>query len=166
MRIHLLRHAEAEDRSESGRDEDRALSAAGIKRMRAIARGIASLETPFSAIYVSPLLRARQTAELVAAACRFTPTLKETKALIPGADVDTILHELAMAKVNKDRDVLLVGHLPHLGRLFGRLSTGRSDIEIPMKKASLAAFEVEGDPSLDRAELRYFLPPRVLEKLG
>ena len=53
----------------------------------------------------------------------------------------------------------------HLGRLFGRLSTGRSDFEIEMKKASLAAFDLRGDPSLDRAELRFFLPPRVLEKL-
>ena len=133
--------------------------------MRAIAHGMASLGTEFVAIYVSPLLRARQTAEPVALACRFKGTLKETKGLVPEANVDAILHELANAKVGKG-DVLLVGHQPHLGRLFGRLSTGRSDIEIPMKKASLAAFEVDGDPSLDRAELRYFLSPRILEKLS
>ena len=56
-----------------------------------------------------------------------------------------ILGELSVLKPAKDVDVLLVGHQPHLGRLFGRLATGRANLEIPMKKASLAAFEVDGD---------------------
>ncbi|MEO6324547.1 MAG: phosphohistidine phosphatase SixA [Thermoanaerobaculia bacterium] len=169
MRIHLLRHGEAEDRSSSGRDADRALTEAGAKRLRAIARGIASLGVEFSAIYVSPLLRARQTAEPVAAACGFAGGLTTTPALVPEAPLDAILDELALSAAGRSRtmlDVLLVGHQPHLGRLFGRLSTGRTDVEFPMRKATLAAFEIEGDPSLERAELRYFLPARILEKLA
>jgi hypothetical protein len=35
-----------------------------------------------------------------------------------------------------------------------------------MKKAGLAEVETEGDPSLGRAELKFYLPPRVLEELG
>jgi len=60
----------------------------------------------------------------------------------------------------------LVGHQPHLGRLFGLLLSGRYDLEIPMKKAGLAAFETGADPSLARAELKFYLPPRLLEELS
>ena len=35
-----------------------------------------------------------------------------------------------------------------------------------MKKASAAAFEIEGDPVSGRAELQFFLPPKVLERLA
>jgi hypothetical protein len=34
-----------------------------------------------------------------------------------------------------------------------------------MKKAGLAAFETGSDPSLGRAEIKFYLPPRLLEEL-
>ena len=74
-----------------------------------------------------------------------------------------VLHELARLAPGQRS---LVGHQPHLGRLFGLLLSGRSDLEVPMKKAGLAAFEAAADPSLGRAELKFYLPPRLLEKLS
>ena len=71
--------------------------------------------------------------------------------------------ELARLKAGS---VLLVGHQPHFGHLFGRLVGGRRDLEIPMKKAALAEFEVAGDPTLVRAELKSYLSPRLLEELA
>ena len=68
MLLYILRHAEAEALSPSGLDSDRALSEAGAKRMKAVARAISRMEPDFDAILVSPLLRARQTAEPEAAA--------------------------------------------------------------------------------------------------
>jgi hypothetical protein len=35
-----------------------------------------------------------------------------------------------------------------------------------MKKAALAAFDAGADPSLTRAELKFYLPPRLLEELS
>ena len=63
------------------------------------------------------------------------------------------------------RTVLVVGHEPHLGRLFGRLVSGRKETEVPMKKASLAVFEIHGHLGPDRADLRSYLPARLLERL-
>jgi phosphohistidine phosphatase SixA len=114
-------------------------------------------------VLVSPLVRARQTAEPVAAACRFERPIAETKHLAPNADPVEILHELARLG---PESALLVGHQPHFGRLFGLLVSGRADLEIPIKKAALAAFEAPADPSLGPAELKFSLPPRLLEKLG
>jgi phosphohistidine phosphatase len=160
--IHLLRHAEAEDVSPTGRDADRRLTEEGKKRMRAVAKAIAKLDPGYDAVLVSPLVRARQTAEPVAAACRFERPLIETKNLVPNADPVEILHELARLG---PESALLVGHQPHFGRLFGQLLSGRSDLEVPIKKASLAAFEAPADPSLGPSELKFLLPPRLLEKL-
>jgi len=161
--LHLLRHAEAEERSPAQLDEERRLTHAGEERMRLVARAIAAMEPGYGAILVSPLVRARQTAEPVAKACGFGRKLVETEALAPGADPEAVLHEVARGGW---RTVLLVGHQPHLGRLFGRLLTGREGFDVPMRKASLAGFECERDPALGKVELRFYLPPRLLERLA
>ena len=130
--------------------------------MRAVAKAIARLEPAFDAILVSPLVRAVETAEPVARACGFAEPLRESKALRPGAEPEVILEEVAKLGA---RNVLLVGHMPHLGRLFGRLLTGRDDVDVPLKKAALAAFET-ADPLSGTAELKFYFPPRHLEKLA
>ncbi len=163
MIIHLLRHAEAEDVSPTGRDADRRLSEDGRRRMKTVARMIAKLDPAYDAILVSPLVRARQTAEPVAEACGHREPLVETRALAPNADPVDILHELARLGPGT---ALLVGHQPHFGRLFGLLLSGRSDLEVSMKKAGFAAFDAGADPSLGRAELKFYLPPRLLEELS
>ena len=127
-----------------------------------MARAISRMEPDFDAILVSPLLRARQTAEPVAAACHFDGELLVSESLLPGSDPKNVLDELEGADW---KSVLLVGHEPHMGRLFGRLVSGRKDCEVPMKKASLAVFEIEAHLGTGRAELRSYLPPRVLERL-
>ncbi len=130
--------------------------------MRLVAKAIAKLEPGYEAVLVSPLVRARETAEPVAAACGLGRPITETKNLSPNADPVEVLHELARLGL---ASVLLVGHQPHLGRLAGLLLSGRSDLEVPMKKAALAAFEASADPTLGLAELKFLLPPRLMEKL-
>ncbi len=162
MLVHFLRHAEAEAFSPSGLDADRALTDAGTKRMKLVARAIAKMEPGFDAVFISPLLRARQTAEPVIAACRFKGEPRVTEALLPGSSPSAILEELETAEW---KSVLLVGHEPQLGTLFGRLVSGRKDVEVPMKKASLAIFEIHPRLGTTRAELKAYLTPRLLERL-
>jgi len=163
VRLHVLRHAEAEELSPTGRDADRRLTDAGRKRMKAVARAIARMEPEYDAILVSPLVRSRQSAEPVAEACGFRGELTESRSLLPGADPEEVLRELAHLGAE---NILLVGHQPHLGRLLGRLVSGRRDVEIPMKKAGLAELSTGSDPMLERAELKFYLPPKLLEDLG
>jgi phosphohistidine phosphatase len=163
MLIHLLRHAEAEVAAPSGRDGDRRLTESGKKRMKAVAKAIAEMDPEYDAVLVSPLVRSRQTAEPVVRACGFDGEITETRGLLPNADPEEILREVAGLGAER---LLLVGHQPHFGRLLGRLATGRRDVEIPMKKAGLAEIEAEGDLSLGRGELKFYLPPRLLEVLG
>ncbi len=162
MLLYVLRHAEAEALSPSGLDADRSLTDAGTKRMKAVARAIAKMEPDFDAVLVSPLLRARQTAEPVMAACHFKGASRVTESLVPGSDPSNLLEELGAAEW---KSVLVVGHEPNLGRLVGRLASGRRDVELPMKKAALAIFEIHPHLGADRAELKALIPPRLLERL-
>lgn len=162
MLLYMLRHAEAEALSPSGLDADRALTEAGARRMKAVARAISRMEPGFDAVLVSPLLRARQTAEPVVAACRYRGEVRVTESLLPGADPASLLEEL---EEGGGKSVLVVGHEPHLGRLFGKLVSGRRDVEVPVKKASLSVFEIHAHLGADRADLKSYLPPRLLERL-
>ena len=67
--IYLIRHAIAEERSDAWPDDaKRPLTEDGISRMRKAARGAVRMGVSFDVILASPLVRTRQTAEVVAAA--------------------------------------------------------------------------------------------------
>jgi phosphohistidine phosphatase len=160
MEIWLLRHAAAEERSVSGRDEDRTLTEDGHRRARAVARGLAALEPDIELVLTSPFQRARQTAEPVARALHLAAKLRDTRALLPERDPEEILEELRAEEVS---GVLLVGHQPHLGALLGRLVSGAPGLEVPMKKAAVARVTWGGSGA---GSLKALLPARVLERLA
>src|SRR5688572_15511367 len=72
MRVFLVRHAIAEERNRIRWPDDalRPLTAAGKKRVRKAARGLASFLPPESVVLTSPFVRARETADLLAAAAK------------------------------------------------------------------------------------------------
>jgi phosphohistidine phosphatase len=160
MELWLLRHAAAEDRSESGQDADRTLTEDGHKRARDVARGLAELEPGIQLVLTSPYARARQTAEPAARALRLAGKLRETQALEPSSDPQEILDEI---RAEKAESILLVGHEPHLGALLGRLVAGRPGLEIPMRKAAVARLSWDGSGA---ATLRSLLPAKVLARLA
>ena len=159
MDVWLLRHAAAGERAASGRDQDRELTAEGLARARAVARGLAALEPGILRIWTSPFLRARQTAEPVAESLRLSERLAVCRALEPGRDPQEVLLEL---EAEDCASVLLVGHEPNLGALLGRLVTGDAGVAIPLKKAGVARVEWEGGVGT----LRALLPGKVLERLA
>jgi phosphohistidine phosphatase len=160
VELWLLRHAAAEDRAASGRDEDRALTEEGRERARGVARGLAALDPGIDAILTSPFRRARETAEPAAKALDLAVRLRPSRALEPDRDPDEILAEV---RESGRESVLLVGHEPHLGALLGRLIAGRPGLSVPMKKASVARVAWDGS---GLATLRALLPPKVLEALS
>ena len=129
--------------------------------MRSAARAIADLEPKLDAILTSPLQRARQTAEPVARALGQRDDLIETDALSPGADPRQILREIEKRRLTR---ALVVGHMPHLGRLLGYLLTGRSGSIIEMKKGALAHIEFEGETPKPPGTLLLLLTSKDLAK--
>jgi len=160
VELWVLRHAEAEERAASGRDEDRNLTAPGRKEAAASGRGIAAVSSGIGLVLTSPYARARQTAEAAAEALG-GPEVRESEALEPDRDPEEILSEIEEIDAAA---ILLVGHAPLLGNLLGRLVCGEEDGDLPLSKASAAWLSVGGNER--GARLRAFLPAPLLDRLG
>ena len=66
MKLYVMRHGPAADLAESGSDDDRALTASGRERVRGVAKALVDAQEAPLRILTSPLVRAVQTAEIVA----------------------------------------------------------------------------------------------------
>ena len=117
MQVYLVQHGEATPEAE---DPARPLTERGREEVRRVARNAAALGIQVAEIRHSEKLRARQTAEIFAAALSPSHGVREMEGLAP-AD-----HPLkAKAEVESARDpLMLVGHLPHLSRLASLLLLG------------------------------------------
>jgi len=159
MEIWILRHAKAEDGGPTTPDEERELTDGGHETIRSVARAVARLEPKLDAIFTSPLVRARQTAEPVARALSMEDKLIESDALVPDADPKAILREIGRRGLSR---AMVVGHMPHLGRLLGYLLTGRPDSSIDLKKAALARIQFDGDAPKPPGTLIFLLTAKEL----
>lgn len=164
MQLYLVRHAIAEDRGLPGvADEDRKLTDKGIRRMKRNVRALSALGVRIGEIWTSPLVRARQTAELLARLRGFEGDVREVDALRPGGDFNELAASLGES-VN-GRSLALVGHEPDLSELAAWLLSGRAESFVEMRKGGAACFEVEGAVSPGCARLAWLMPPRVLRRL-
>jgi len=168
MNLYLMRHGIAlpQDDPSVTQDGDRPLSQKGIKRMREAAKGVRRLKIPFDGVLTSPLLRARQTAEIVASALDMETRLEEISGLAPESTVEHLLFGLTRYQ---DREhLLLVGHEPLLSDTAAHLLGGRqpADLNLSFKKGSFCRIEIEGLPSVSPAKLHWLLTPKQLRLLG
>ena len=163
-RIYIVRHAIAEDLSASGRDEDRALTPEGRKKMKRAARGLVALGIEAAHLLSSPLVRAQQTSAVLVEAY---PQLEiETSDLLaPGVD------EHALTRLLNGRyagaDVMLVGHEPDLGELLSFWLTGsRGGVETRFKKGAVACVASSTLPPVGKAVLEWLMTAGQLGAIG
>jgi phosphohistidine phosphatase len=123
VRVTLIRHAEAGD--DAPRDEARALTTRGRADARRLGRALARRRVRFTAIVTSPLVRAVQTAEIVAAATDYRGRMLATDQLQPEASPGDVVHLLATLAREGETSVALVAHEPILSALAAAL-TGKA----------------------------------------
>ncbi|GAB4495325.1 MAG: phosphohistidine phosphatase SixA [Anaerolineales bacterium] len=156
MRLYFLRHGIAEDREKwQGDDTDRPLTEKGRKRLERTAKNIAPLDLELDAIITSPLLRARETAEIMAKILKLKDALREDARLAPGfnlAALKNLLAEHAECKA-----ILLVGHEPDFSQTIHALTHG----VVVMKKGALARVDLDDVNTLE-GHLAWLIPPKVL----
>ncbi|MEB3200831.1 MAG: histidine phosphatase family protein [Synechococcaceae cyanobacterium] len=167
----LLRHGIAEPRRADLPEHGRALTPEGRRRTAALLARLLSWELGADRLLSSPLLRARQTAELAVEA-GLAPSLELAEALAPeGGALAELAIWLAAVTPGPGRRrgrLCLVGHEPELSALACRL-IGAPAGAISLRKAGVvllrcgAAPEPGGD-GLPRtaARLQLLLTPRVL----
>jgi phosphohistidine phosphatase len=167
MDIYLLRHGLAVERGTAGFEDDatRPLTPKGRRQMRKLSAAIKKLALSCDLILASPFLRAKQTAEIVAAGLKLKKHLKFSNALAPGGSAAVLFRQLARLKPSPER-VLLVGHEPDLSRLISRLITGGLELQMDFKKGGLCKLEVIKPHDGKCAKLVWLLTPKQLRSIG
>jgi len=158
MQIYLLRHGIAEELAASGKDADRKLTPEGRKRLTAILKRAAAGGVEPSLILSSPLVRARQTAEMAAKGLGYTREILLTNALEPGGTPEGVWDELRAHR--GEPQVLLTGHEPLFSQL-GAYLLGAPTLEIDFKKGALLRVDCESLGARPRGALKWLLVPRL-----
>jgi len=153
LEIYFFRHADAGNKEAwSGPDRDRPLSAEGVTQARHVAEALSGLRPGIPLIVSSPLVRARQTAEIAAETLGCAERLADDERLAHGFDrrsLAALVAEHAGARV-----LLLVGHEPDFSATIAEVTGGT----VTVKKAGVA--RIDFDEQTTRGTLVWLLPPR------
>lgn len=156
MRLFFFRHGLAEPGTDRLPDHERALTAVGSERIERAVRVLKALDAVPAYLLTSPLVRARQTAEILAEGLGLTAQVRPE--LAPGFGLPAL--EALVADLN-DGDIMLVGHEPDLSVTIGALTGG----VVLMKKGGMARVDLVGYRPL-RGALVWLLAPRVFDVLA
>jgi phosphohistidine phosphatase len=164
MRLYLMRHAKAGEADPRRWPDDRArpLSDEGEREHALVARALVGMGVRFDHLLTSPLVRARRTAEITAAAYGGV-TLEETSALGDHAALGDFL--TVLARFRRNAAVLAVGHEPFLSATVGELVSREGRARIVMRKGGVAAIEFDGFPTPGLGSLLFHLRPKEIVAL-
>src|SRR2546427_2875162 len=153
MKLYFLRHADA---LEGADDASRPLSPHGRKEALEVGRFLKRAGIEFDAAYSSPLVRAKETAEIVLDLCGST-RLELTAALLnetSEAEFNEWLKEIPDAKHG-----CLVGHARSLAERARQLLGITATEALKLPKGALACLESENRRT---AALKFFVTPKLL----
>jgi phosphohistidine phosphatase len=167
MELLVIRHADAGDSdafAKTGKsDTQRPLSKKGRKQMRAATKGLRRLVRRVDVIAASPLVRAAQSATIVAR--KYKKAKREVvAALKPNASPDAC--EKWLSAREADDRVMVVGHEPHLGKLVTWLVFGTEDTPVELPKGGAALITFDGLAEKGKGKLVWLMGPKVLAALS
>jgi phosphohistidine phosphatase len=157
MRCYFLRHGLAVDAGEcSGTDFDRPLTGEGQERLKLAAKTLAALQPKIDVIVTSPLVRAKQTATIMAKRLKLQDRLVEDERLGGGFGLSYLAEVLA--EHSTAGAIMLVGHEPGISRTVGQIVGGA---RIDFKPGTLACVNVP-DPATLEGELLWLVTAKIL----
>jgi len=138
MRLYLVQHGEAKTREQ---DPDRPLTGKGESDVDRIAALLMRAKICVGAVWHSGKTRAAQTAEILCSSLASTEGIVVHEGLDPNDPIDPVQREL----IGAPADIMIVGHLPFLGKLVSALLVGDETVE-------LVTFQNGGAVCLERNE--------------
>ena len=135
-----------------------------MKKNRAVAgAALAELSVKPTHIFCSPLIRARQTAQIAAKTLKFAEDVEILDELLN--DSSTVQLLKALKSFNVAGDFLLVGHAPSVSQHLALL-IGVNDAEgFPFGKGSLACIELQ-QLQVGSGQLRWFMRQKQLREIA
>jgi phosphohistidine phosphatase len=166
MNLLIVRHAIAQDPADYARehpdDAGRPLTPEGMKKMKRAARGLRSLVPDLDLLATSPLTRARETADILAAVYRpITPVIAPI--LAPGQPVGDLGRWLEGAR--RHDSIAIVGHEPGLSRAASWLLAGGERSFLELKKGAACLLAIPDAVGAGCATLLWALTPAQLRDL-
>jgi phosphohistidine phosphatase len=163
MDLYILRHgiAAEKDNPRYSLDAERALTDEGRKKILRIARHLKTLGISLDMILSSPLVRARQTAEIVASVLGCKHKLRLTPHLALDGSSESLVRQVKGQRP-MPKSAMLVGHEPRLSEFISTLLCGKPDLPLDLKKGGLCKLEVEVLKYGRCATLQWFVPPKLL----
>jgi phosphohistidine phosphatase len=167
MHLLVIRHAIAEDRdifAASGKDDgERPLTDFGRRRMKRNAQGLHRVAPHLDLIAASPLVRAQQTARIVADAYRLRD-VATVEAMLPDRHPRELLSWLSRQPA--DATIAVVGHEPQVGLLVAWSVGGVTEPSVAFKKGGAALLEFPRKPAAAKGILQWLLTPAQLRAMG
>ena len=148
MHLFITRHGKAHVESSSGRDEDRALRGRGERQAKHIGEHFDGADLRPDVVYSSGLLRAEQTADIIA---EIIGAKREREPVLGlGHRATDVIEAIELIR-RKDNDarVMLVGHNPQLESLVSILSGGPTSQPHRMRTGTCVVLRTKGKASED-----------------
>ena len=161
MKIYLVRHGIASETLGGNirRDAERPLTEEGRVQTENVARGLQTIGVKPDYMLCSPLVRARQTAEIIAEVFGVKDKLTVANELSPGVSPDAIYK--VINELRRVEELFLVGHHPDVSVIAQALLWSGPDLDIPFEKAGVARIDVWDLPPTTPGTLRWMMPPAV-----
>ena len=166
MKLYLVRHGDAIDRGMPGvgSDEERWLTEEGREEVGWTAGILEQLEVEPDLILSSPLVRARQTAEIIGQRVGPSATPEISQNLVYGGSFSGLMADIASH--GSPGEVVLTGHMPSMGELAGWLCWNDRGCVVRMRTAGVARVDVPPDRlGPGQGDLRWLLPPKASRRL-
>jgi len=162
MRVFFIRHGAAAEPGSFPDDGERPLTTKGREETARVAKRLVKLGVAFDRLLASPLVRARETAEILQAA-GLAERVEEAAFLAREYRVEALADELEVWRRAGGGDLALVGHEPTLSRWAETLVWGDCRDKLALRKAGIIAVELPPSGHLvGRCALLWLTSPKLL----
>ena len=155
--VYVIRHGIADDAADhNGIDGERQLTKKGREKVKGVVKYLLSRHIRFDLVVSSPLVRARETAEIVNNACSRSRNLVISDLLVPDGSYDELI--LFLNNMPEER-VAIVGHEPFLSGFISYCLSRSSMPYVRMKKAGIACLTCEDKLEAGNCVLAWLMGP-------
>jgi phosphohistidine phosphatase len=160
-KLYIVRHGLAGEHGDPHYSDDRLrpLTDEGRKRFSAMMKQLADAGVSPQVVATSPLVRCRQTAEILVERAGRKPKLVELSALEPGSNLNALIQ---WSNEQQIEELAWVGHAPDVSDLVAALVSDRGDVALRFAKGAVACIAFDGDVARGAGELQWLVTAKLL----